>query len=201
VNELVKFDSLNPYESMESLTARSPDELLVLIKSIRTPIKIISIVGQNNRYTAFVMGDIRIKKPRNQMTNVAAYKAPGKVWNLEKKLVKFTYDFAVDGGAQGTLKMGKLDDKALIIGSWVQVETACVGATATVTIGLNTTDADCFLTTAHGAVATMGDDAVWSEAAGQGIVCPADNEIDLVIATAALTAGKINLFVEYINVV
>lgn len=135
------------------------------------------------------------------MTNVAAYKAPGKLFTGELQTAKFTYDFAADGGAVGTLKMGKFDDKALIVNAIVHVETACTSTgSATVKIGLNTTDDDCFLTAAHGAVASLTDDACWAEAAGQCIVAAADKEIDLVIGTEALTAGKINLIVQYMNI-
>ena len=58
------FDSLNPYQGLEVITARSPEELVNTIKAIRTPVKIINIVSHNSRFVAFIMGDIR--KPRKR---------------------------------------------------------------------------------------------------------------------------------------
>lgn len=60
----VIFDSFNPYESLEPVTARSPEELSAALKAIRTPIKIISIVAMNGRYTAFVIGDLKTTKSK-----------------------------------------------------------------------------------------------------------------------------------------
>jgi hypothetical protein len=135
------------------------------------------------------------------MANAAAYKLVGKCFSNEKKFAKFTYNFANDGGGTGTIVLGKFDDKVLITGGWVHVETACTsGGSATVKIGINTTDDDCFLDVTSGAVANLTDDATFQETAGQAIVCPADGVLDLVIGTAALTAGKINLIVEYMNI-
>jgi hypothetical protein len=56
------FDSLSVYESLEVITAKSPEELRDLIRSIRTPIKILSITAMNSRYTAWIVGDVRIKR-------------------------------------------------------------------------------------------------------------------------------------------
>lgn len=63
-DELVMFDSTNPYQNLDAVTARSPDELVIALKSIRRPIKIISIVGHNNRVTAFIIGDFVKKRGR-----------------------------------------------------------------------------------------------------------------------------------------
>jgi hypothetical protein len=134
------------------------------------------------------------------MANVAAHKYVGKGFSNEVQLAKFTYNFANDTGAQATYTLGTFTDKVMITNAIVQVETACAGATATVTIGLAGTDVDCFLTTAHGAVASLTDDATFKETAGQLIVVPDNETISCTIATADLTAGKINLFIEYINV-
>lgn len=131
----------------------------------------------------------------------AAYGAPGKLFSNEKVFKKFTYNFADDTGVVGTYILGKMDDKCLITGSWVHVETACTSTgSATVKIGLKTTDDDCFMTAAHGAVASLADDFTNQESAGQSIVCPADTNVELVIGTEALTAGKINVIVEYMNI-
>ena len=65
----MEFSSLNPYDSLEVLNADSPHELVLLIKSIKTPIKIVSIVQVGTRSAAYIMGDIRInqmKKPKGK---------------------------------------------------------------------------------------------------------------------------------------
>lgn len=131
----------------------------------------------------------------------AKYKSPGKLFTGEIQTAVFTYDFATDTGVVGTYVLGKFDDKAIILKATAHVETACTSTgSAAVSIGLKTIDADCFLTAAHGAVANLADDVCYTEAAGQGIVATADTNVELVIGTEALTAGKINLIVEYMNV-
>jgi hypothetical protein len=131
----------------------------------------------------------------------AAYKVPGKLFSNERSFAKFTYNFSTDTGAVDTYILGKLDDKCIITGSWVQVETACTsGDAATVKIGLKTKDDDCFMDTTSGAVANLIDDFVNQETAGQGIVCPADTNVEMVVGAHALTAGKINVIVEYMNI-
>ena len=58
----MEFSSLNPYESLEVLTEDSPQLLVGALKQIRTPIKIVSIVASGTKFSAFIVGDIRIKK-------------------------------------------------------------------------------------------------------------------------------------------
>jgi hypothetical protein len=61
------FSSVNPYESLEVVIADSPQELVQLLKTITTPIKIIAITPSGSRHAAYIMGDVRIvqseKKP------------------------------------------------------------------------------------------------------------------------------------------
>lgn len=56
------FSSLNPYQSLEEITANSPAELVVMLKQIKTPIKIVSIVSYGTRQVAYVIGDVRKKQ-------------------------------------------------------------------------------------------------------------------------------------------
>ena len=64
------FDSLNAYENMEAVTGRDYADLLVNIKAIRTPIKIVEIVSHRNKLIAFIMGDIRKKRTRQPKKEV-----------------------------------------------------------------------------------------------------------------------------------
>ena len=63
-DDLTMFDTFNAYNNIESITARSPEELTAALRSIRTAIKIVSIVEHNKRLVAFIIGDIRKKRGR-----------------------------------------------------------------------------------------------------------------------------------------
>lgn len=68
----MNFDSLNPYENLEVIIEESPQALLLSLKKIRRPIKIVAIVAYGNRQAAYIMGDIRrdeIKKPKLRSNN------------------------------------------------------------------------------------------------------------------------------------
>lgn len=63
------FDSVNPYDGINFISARSPEELCRMLNTIKTQIKIIEITAMNNRYTAFITGDLRIKRIRKENKN------------------------------------------------------------------------------------------------------------------------------------
>lgn len=56
---MVEFDSVNPYQSLETVVASGPQELVNELKKIRTPIKIVAIVAYGTKQVAYIMGDIR----------------------------------------------------------------------------------------------------------------------------------------------
>jgi hypothetical protein len=56
------FSSLSVYSSLEVITAKTPEDLRDILRQIKTPIKIINITAMNSRYTAWIIGDIRIKR-------------------------------------------------------------------------------------------------------------------------------------------
>lgn len=58
---MIQFDSLNPYGNLEVIIADDPQSLVLLIKAIRMPIKIVQIVQYGTRQAAYVMGDIGLK--------------------------------------------------------------------------------------------------------------------------------------------
>lgn len=66
MESLVQFDSLNPYHSVQALTANSPEELVTLIKSIRVPIRIIAITNYGSRQVAYVQGDLPQVQPKKR---------------------------------------------------------------------------------------------------------------------------------------
>ena len=113
----------------------------------------------------------------------------------------FEYDFGNDTGAQATYSLGKFGHKTLVLQGTVFVETACTSAgSATVEIGTSVADADAFMDATSGAVANLIDDFVHVETTSTNLVVAADETLDLIIGTADLTAGKIKVILECINV-
>lgn len=55
-------DNLNIYNGMQQITGNSPEELLSFINQIRSPMKIISMVAANNRYTCFFLSNTKVIK-------------------------------------------------------------------------------------------------------------------------------------------
>lgn len=60
------YESLNPYLSLEVILADSPQELVLILKGIKTPIKIVQIVQVGTRAAAYIMGDVRIEQKRKK---------------------------------------------------------------------------------------------------------------------------------------
>lgn len=136
------------------------------------------------------------------MANVTAntYRTLDKGFTNERQFVKLTYDFSTDGGAiADTVRMAVVNGKILITECILHVETACTsGGSATVSAGAETADADAFGSAI--AVATLVDDYAIDTAAGQSLVVDSGDYLSLTVATAALTAGKINFYISYYNV-
>jgi hypothetical protein len=132
----------------------------------------------------------------------AAHKVIGRGFSNEMQYAKLTYSFADDGGATtDTYVIGTAKGKIAILDAAVHVETACTsGGSATVKIGINGGDDDAFLDVTSGAVANLVDDFMEKEAAGQKIVVADGGKIEMAIGTAALTGGKINLLVKWVNI-
>lgn len=121
------------------------------------------------------------------------------------KVARGVYDFAVDGGAVGTIAlMGatNIPSNATILGGWLEVQTALTSAgaaTAAIQIeGANDTVA----------AAAFGG-APWSTTGRKSIIpaftgatalrTTAARDISVVIGTAALTAGKFSVVVLYMD--
>lgn len=134
--------------------------------------------------------------------NAAAHKTFGRGFSNERQFVKLTYDFANDAGAAAdAIRLGTTNGKILVMDSVVHVETACTSdGSATVAVGIEGGDVDAFMDTTSGAVANLVDDFCNQEAAGQGLVIANGGAVLLDIATADLTAGKINVLLSYVNI-
>ena len=132
----------------------------------------------------------------------AAFKEFGKTWSNESGYVKLTYDFANDTGATShtAYYLGQVKAATVILDAEVVVETAFTGTGAVVKIG-TTGVADSILSK------SWGDASVTMAAAGAKFDCPAargqilsaDDYVILVISTAAVTAGKLNVYLRFAN--
>jgi len=124
----------------------------------------------------------------------------GAKFSNEEGFMVLEYDFANDGGAVGTIELADVDQKMIITQAIVKVDTACTSAgLATVAIGSSAGDPDAFMTITSGAKANLIADYTNIQSTGPGLVVAASETIDLIIGTAALTAGKIKVYLKYVN--
>lgn len=125
----------------------------------------------------------------------------------KKGLVRFTYDFAVDGGAIGTITFAEtLPDNAIVTRFFYDVITTLTSATdaATVAFGIATDDAAGLL--AAVAISDAGNpfDAGYHDGIQDGAASnfaektTAERALIMVIAVEAVTAGKLVGFAEYV---
>lgn len=125
------------------------------------------------------------------MAAVAKAVRIGSGFQNEENIVRVVYDFAVDGGATATLDLGTAVQACMVTGFYAVVKTACTsGGSATVQVG-DTNDDDRYLTAT--AVASLTANATFGEngAFNQVVRLAAGDKLTMTIATAALTAGKI----------
>lgn len=115
---------------------------------------------------------------------------------LEPSVKEFTflYDFAKHGGAVSTITVGPklIPPQTIITQGIVRVVTACTSA-GSATVALHLLTAEDIL--AATAVASLTLDALIDTVpvgtAATSLICTAHTQLSVVIATAALTAGKI----------
>ena len=118
----------------------------------------------------------------------------------EKQMIRFEYDFAVDGGDVGAIKLRpdvtQLREGMIVTDIIVHAETALDGAdTPTVTFGDGST-ADAFLTNQFGNL-DAADDVV--RAGDLAVLLGEDPELTMTVGVEALTAGKLEVYVECIS--
>jgi hypothetical protein len=118
------------------------------------------------------------------------------------RVARATYDFAADGGAVSAITLlpaATIPDNSIIIGGWLEMETALVGSGASV--ALHTQAADDLVA----AAAISG--APWSSTGRKDILpdmtgsatlkTTAARNITATITAAVLTAGKFNVVIFY----
>lgn len=111
------------------------------------------------------------------------------------------WDFAVDGGGTATTTVRTLDgpipNGAVILGGLLDVTTACLSGTGTQ--ALNSEGAADLLAATAQAGLTLGRKAVIPVfTAGSSVKMTAERNVQLVIATAAFTAGAWALTLYYL---
>ncbi len=106
------------------------------------------------------------------------------------------YDFAVDGGAQGTITLrtddGVIPNGAVVFGGYLDITTACLSATGT--MALQVEGAGDILAATAQAGLTVGIKDILPDCTGSACVkTTAERNPKLVIATADFTAGVFSL--------
>lgn len=140
----------------------------------------------------------------NKMNSTAQLLRLGSLIEGQQGALRATYDFAVQGGAIGTVNLKDSDgnDATLPIGAIItqvyidEVTNVTSGGSATIAFGANTT------TDLIGATAIASFTGIIAGTptgtAATMVKLTAARTLTATIGTAAVTAGKLNVFVEYV---
>ena len=108
-----------------------------------------------------------------------------------QKFIAAVYDFAVDGGAISSINMGIfIPNNAVVNRFFVKTNTAPTGATATISFG-HAGDTDAFMVVNGIAAFVVGEDLQGVDFTANPLEMTAFRQLQITIATAALTAGVI----------
>ena len=118
----------------------------------------------------------------------------------EKQLIRFEYDFAVDGGDVGAIELRpdvtQLREGMIVTSMIIHAETALDGeATPTVTFG-DGTAASAFAANQYGNLDSADDVVNISDLA---VLLGEDPKLTMTVGTEALTAGKLEVYAEVIS--
>lgn len=120
-----------------------------------------------------------------------------KLWKTEAETLRFEYDFDVQGGAIGTIVLGTLPDNFVMTEVYHVVETLLESAGTPVVEFGNDADQDGFVPDIGLAVAGETEKSAGALVTGGAhLVLAADDSMDMEIGTAALTAGKLAIYVR-----
>ena len=118
---------------------------------------------------------------------------------------KAQYDFAVDGGAVSAIGLGvTIPDNAIIVGGFIEVITTCTTAsTDGGTMAISVQGANDIVTaTAVSAGGNIWDaglhDIIPDSTGSTAVKTTAAREVTATIASHAFTAGKFNVWLEYV---
>jgi len=131
------------------------------------------------------------------MANLVKYQGDMYLHDEGHEVIKFEYDFANDTGAVAAYNGFKAKQAMVVHKAYMKVITTCTsGGSATVSVGQTGSVASLVAATA---VASLTAGAVISGVAATGIggiKLAADDYALMDIAVAALTAGKIEIYLE-----
>lgn len=113
-----------------------------------------------------------------------------------KSVVKATYDFAVSGGAVGDISLDSWVPPGAVITNVYsrEVTSATSGGSATVTLSAGST-----ALTGATAIADVATGSIALASSATAVVISASSRLKITVGTAALTAGKVEYFIEYID--
>jgi hypothetical protein len=117
-------------------------------------------------------------------------------------IAKAIYDFATDGGADTTITPAlnvTLPANAILLGGFVKAGAALVGATATIALGTTAGSSTTALLAAT-AIASFAADAMLPLVPTRAVPkeLTAAGQITVTLAVAPLTAGQLEIFVEFV---
>lgn len=112
---------------------------------------------------------------------------------------RWTYDFAVSGGAVGTINLTpQLPAKAVVIGGIIDPATSLLGAAgATVSFGVEAAGDLKAAASVTGYASTGRSSLIPAWTGATSVKTTVARGLSVVIGTAAITQGKANIFVEY----
>jgi hypothetical protein len=117
------------------------------------------------------------------------------VLEFAKQLSACTWDFSKDGGLVSTISFGQsLPADAIVTNVWTDEETPVTGATS-ITLNAGATA----LTGAINFTLDAGIQPRTLVGSAAGIKVSASSELNIAIATAAATAGKVTFYVEWMK--
>jgi hypothetical protein len=127
------------------------------------------------------------------MAAVTAHRTVEAPFTGEQKVVRITYDFALDGGATGVLDHFTAGDALVIKDYHCYVETAATsGGSATMIVGVIGGDTDACIDATSGAVANYSANAVIGKEAATPCYLAAGGKMGQTIATDTFLTGKIH---------
>lgn len=126
------------------------------------------------------------------------------VWAATTRWAKATWDFAVDGGAVSTIDLGiNIPDNAIVLSGACEVVTTCTGGGGgggcQISLGLGAGPAALLAATAVASFTTVGPSMIPCAAiAAAPTKMPSAGAVTLTITNDTATAGKLNVWVEYL---
>jgi hypothetical protein len=135
----------------------------------------------------------------NKMNAVAAKVGLGDLVDSTLAVAKATFDVASLGGAVGDISLGvTVPSGALVKKVYVVIKTPFVSAGGAGTLALKAQSAGDLLAAVDADTLSGVVDGIPAGAAANMIVLTADRVLTATVAVEALTAGKADVFVEYV---